>query len=341
MNVGIYTRWQRRDSTYAAIQIAELFSQWQHEVTILTPTPTKPAVSGFWDGRVHHDTQVRFIDWAAPLAVVIWLFCPAPAQPGWAASTGKRTVLVPDWADLDAIEEHGHLFWRIMAPTRSWVRFFDKYDFRNVLPCPWSPMLPITERAPVEPVRVYVPPANRPCDRDDNVAVDVIEAMLTLNSFVQATIAMDGRRSTTVKRLERMAKAEPRLILARPADYHQQVLRYSEHSLTLLPTVVENFSMSALCSLHMGTPIVGFNVPARAEVTSPQNSVLVDCAATDYLPNESETLVPEDRFDLLNALMTLVEQPGLSRLFSGCSVGLARRRQEFAAAWSTVIARRT
>ena len=252
MNVGIYTRWQRRDSTYAAIQIAELFSQWQHEVTILTPTPTKPAVSGFWDGRVHHDTQVRFIDWAAPLAVVIWLFCPAPGQPGWAASTGKRTVLVPDWADLGAIEEHGHAVLADHGPDAVLGRFFDKYDFRNVLPCPWSPMLPITERAPVEPVRVYVPPANRPCDRDDNVAVDVIEAMLTLNSFVQATIAMDGRRSTTVKRLERMAKAEPRLILARPADYHQQVLRYSEHSLTLLPTVVENFSMSALCSLPHG-----------------------------------------------------------------------------------------
>ena len=83
MKVGIYTRWQRRDSTYAAIQIADLMSLWQHEVTILTPTPKRPTVSNFWDSRVRQDSNIRFTDWAAQLAVVIWTFWPTPGQLEW------------------------------------------------------------------------------------------------------------------------------------------------------------------------------------------------------------------------------------------------------------------
>ena len=138
--------------------------------------------------------------------------------------------------------------------------------------CPWSPMLPITSRAPATPIRVYAPPVDRPGDEDDGLAVDVIEAMFTLDHSALATISTDGRRSALAKRLERLAKIQSRLTLDRPADYHQQVLRYGEHSLTLLSTGVENFGMSALCSFHMGTPVVGFNVQSLAEVANPQNS---------------------------------------------------------------------
>jgi glycosyltransferase involved in cell wall biosynthesis len=324
MNVGIYTRWQRRDSTYAAIQIADLLSQWQHDVTILTPTPKKPAVSRFWDGRVRHDSQVRFTDWAAPLSLVIWLFCPHPSQPAWAKNANKRTVLIPDWADLREIDEGGPLFWRILAPTRCWTNFLTDRGAHNVVHCPWSPVLPITERSHDGPVRVYVPPVDRPGDDDESVAVDVIEAMLSLDRAAQATISTDGRRSALAKRLERLAKVQPRLTLDRPADYQQQVLRYGEHSLTLLTTVVENFAMSALCSFHMGTPVIGFKAPALDEVANIQNSVLVGLS---------------DRRGLLDALMALVERSGLSRLFTGCQVGLAQRRLAFEAAWIDAVRR--
>jgi glycosyltransferase involved in cell wall biosynthesis len=322
MNIGIYTRWQRRDSTYAAIQIADLLSQWRHEVTILTPTPTKPPVSSFWDGHVRHDSQVRFTEWAAPLALVIWLFCPHPGQPVWAKNANKRTVLVPDWADLSVISEVGPLFWRVLAPTRCWANLLADRGARNVVHCPWSPVLPITERSHAGPVKVYVPPVDRPGEDDESTAVDIIEAVLSLNKSVQATISTDGRRSALAKRLERLAKAQPRLTLDRPADYHQQVLRYGEHSLTMLTTVVENFAMSALCSFHMGTPVVGFNAPSLDEVANPQNSVLVALS---------------DQRGLLDALMALIEQPKLSRLFAGCQAGLAQRRLEFEAVWMDAV----
>lgn len=337
MNIGIYTRWQRRDSTYAAIQVADLVSQWQHDVTILTPTPTKPPVSSFWDGRVHHDSQVRFTDWAAPLSLVIWTFCPHPGQLLWAKNTNKRTILIPDWADLRAIDETGSAFWRIMAPTRGWMQRLRAGKTRNIVFCPWSPMLPITKRLPDKTVRIYVPPIERAGDEDGDLAVDVVEAALTLDKLVQATISMNGCRSSVAKRLERLARVEPRLTLDRPADYHQQVLRYGEHSLTLLSTVMENFCMSALCSFHMGTPVVGFNVQSLDEVANQRNSVLVDCEATGCAPGTTTTLVPNDRRNLLDAIMTLLDGQELSRLFAGCHTGLAQRRLEFEAAWLAVV----
>jgi glycosyltransferase involved in cell wall biosynthesis len=320
MNVGIYTRWQRRDSTYAAIQVADLLTQ-RHAVTILTPTPRRPAVSGFWDGRVRHD--VRFVDWAGPLDVVIWTACPRPEPVAWAAAAGKRTVLVPAWDDLDAIVRAGPRFGRIMAPTYRWARFFAALGARNVVTCPWSPMLPVTLRAPADPVRVYVPPIERPGEADDGLVVEVVEALLELDRSVRATVAIDGRRGGVVRRIERRAKAEPRLTLARPEDYHRQVLRYGEHSLTLIPGGAEGFGMSALCSLHMGTPVVGFDTPPLAELAGPGNSVLVE---------------DRDGIDLLAALIPLVAGVGLAKLFAGCSRGLGRRRAGFEAAWGEALA---
>jgi hypothetical protein len=337
MNIGIYTRWQRRDSTYAAIQIADLVSQWQHEVTILTPTPRKPAVSSFWDRRVYHDSQVRFTDWAVPLSHVIWMFCPHPGQPVWAKNANKRAILVPDWDDLHLIGEVGPLFWKIMAPTRAWAHFLADQGARNVVACPWSPMLPVTKRVPDGPVRIYVPPVDRPGDEDDGLAVDVVEAMFALDRHARATISTDGRRSALAKRLERLVKIEPRLTLDKPADYHQQVLRHGEHSLTLLSTVVENFGMSALCSFHMGTPVIGFNIPSLDEVANRKNSVLVNCKVTGSAPGVPGMLAPVDRRNLLEALMGLINEPALAQLFAGCHVGLTQRRIDFEVAWSAVV----
>jgi glycosyltransferase involved in cell wall biosynthesis len=320
MNVGIYTRWQRRDSTYAAIQVADLLGQ-RHAVTIMTPTPRRPAVSGFWDGRVRHD--VRFVDWAWPLDAVVWTACPRPEAVAWAAEAGKRTILVPAWDDLDAIARAGPRFGRIMAPTYRWARLFDAMGARNVATCLWSPMLPVTLRTPADPVRVYVPPAERPGDMDDGLAVAVVEALLELDRSVLITVATDGCRGGVVRRLERLAKAEPRLTLARPEDYHRQVLRYGEHSLTLIVAAAEGFGMSALCSLHMGTPVVGFAAAPLAELAGPGNSVLVD---------------RRDGLDLLAALTPLAEGRGLAKLFAGCPHGLERRRAGFEAAWAEALA---
>jgi hypothetical protein len=325
MNVGIYTPWQRRDSTYAAIQIADLMTLWQHNVTILTQTPTAPPVSGFWDRRVRHATQVRFTEWAAPLGAVIWTFWPHPGQPEWATKAGKYTIMVPDWVDARALAEAGPMFGRIMAPTRRCARTLASRGGNNIVLCPWSPMLPVTLRVPTGPARVYVPPA-APED-DDVLAVDIIDAMFELDRRAQATISMDGRRGAIAKRLERLARAQPRLELARPEDYHRQVLRYGGHSLTLLSRAAEGFGMAALCSLHMGTPVVGFAAPPLDEVASPGNSLLVAPRA--------------DRLDLLEGLMTLIEGAGLARLFAGCPAGLEQRRSEFEAAWAGAIPQMT
>jgi glycosyltransferase involved in cell wall biosynthesis len=329
MNVGIYTRWQRRDSTYAAIQVADLLSQWQHDVAILTPTPTKPPVSSFWDARVARDALVRFTDWAESRALVIWTFCPDPAQLNWIVRAGKRAIVVPDWADLHLIDEVSALCWRIYAPTLHWARVLEGRGARNVVLCPWSPVLPITIRTLVPPVRVYVPPVDRPGE-DDELAVDVVEGLLALDRAVVATVSIDGRRGALAKRLDRLAHIEPRLTLDRPLDYHHQILRYGDHSLTLLSAVVENFAIPALCSFHMGTPVIGFNAPTLAEAASPQNAVLVDCGAAP---------AAVDCRDLLEALMVLVEPSRLSQLFSGCAAGLAQRRLGFESAWRAAVSR--
>jgi hypothetical protein len=339
MNVGIYTRWQRRISTYAAIQIADLMSQWQHDVTILTPTPRKPLVSSFWDKRVRHDSQIRFTDWAATLDIVIWTFCPQPAQPTWVAKAGKRAILVPDWDDLRAIGEAGRQFWRVMAPSQHWVHILKDRGLRNATLCPWSPMLPVTNRQPDGSLKVYVPPVDRPEDSGDGSVIDVVEALFEYDQSVQVTVSMDGRRGVLVKRLENLAKIEPRLTLDRPVNYQQQLLRCGEHSVTLLSSTIYNFGMWALFSLHMGTPIVGFDTQTLDELANPRNSILVPCSAASFVPDELTLLMPADRQSLIDALMLLTEPAELSRISAGCSIGLEQRRLDFEAAWLDAVPR--
>jgi hypothetical protein len=81
--------------------------------------------------------------------------------------------------------------------------------------------------------------------------------------------------------------------------------------------------MSALCSLHMGTPIIGLDVPPFSEIAGARNAILV--------PARTGGLV------FLEELMTLIQSPRLSQLFADCPCGLERRRAEFERVWTNTI----
>jgi glycosyltransferase involved in cell wall biosynthesis len=206
-----------------------------------------------------------------------------------------------------------------MVPARRWAGQLASLGIRNVVACPWSPMLPATRRSPAGPFRLYVPPVLRP-GGDDDTALAVVEAVLARDRGALVAVSTCGRHHAAAKRLDRLARAEPRLTLDRPVDYHRHLLRYGEHSLTLLPAVPENFAMVALCSLHMGTPVVGLDAAPLGELANGENSVLV-----------------AGREDLPDAVLGLAGGPALARLFAGCPAGLARRRRDFEAAWAGVL----
>lgn len=331
MRVGIHTRWQRRDVTYAAIQLADLFSRWGHHVALFTPTPRPARVSRYWDGKVRGAARVRFTDWAADLDTVIWTSCPHVGQPAWADKAGKQTVLLGDPGDGPLIEEAYPAFHKVLAPSGHAARALAGARLKNVVACPWSPVLPVTVRVEaIDAPRLYVPPADRPGPAAPDAAAAAIGPALAVQPHAVATVSLDGRPRPAARDLRRLARAFPgRLTLLTGEDYDRQLLRYGEHDLTLLTGTAGGFGVAALCSLHMGTPVVGYLAQPLEEVVAGRSGVLVPRAGR-----------PEDRIRLAGALMRVLGSPSaLLRYRAGCPAGLTRRREAFELVLSGIAAR--
>lgn len=331
MRIGICTPWQRRDVTYAAIQLADLFSRWGHHVSVLTSTGHPAAVSRYWDGRACPATRQKFTTWLADLDSVVWTACPRVEQVAWAEKAGKQTVLVADPADGRLIAEVYPAFHKVLAPSGCALRVLAEARLRNVVACPWSPLLPVTTRIyPVDrPARVYVPPVDRPGSTVPAAAVEVVAALLANRSGATATVSLDGRPRATAHRLRRLAHEYPgRLILLPREDYDRQLLRHGEHDVTLLTATSEVFGMTALCAVHMGTPVVGYAVAPLEEVVGGRCGVLVAGGSAGGPTRLARRLgrVVDDSLEL-------------ARLRDDCPVGLISRRQAFEHALSGIAAR--
>jgi hypothetical protein len=313
MRLGICTRWQRRDVTYAAIQLADLFSRWGHSVSILTITSSPALVSHYWDRKVLSGRNARFTDWASALDVVLWTSCPHRGQVVWTNKAGKQTVLLADPADGDRITHVYPDFSQVLAPSRYAARMLAVAGLRNVIPCAWSPVLPPTrkDRRDTE-LRVYVPPAA------GNDALAVIEALLGNYRFT-ASVSADGHCPAALRRFRRLAREyRDRLTILPREDYDRQLASYAEHDLTLLAVGQTALGMEALCSIHMGTPVLAYRVHPLDEIVGGHAGDLVD------------RISENDALQLARRLALYVTEPErIDPAFNGCPDGLTDRREAF------------
>lgn len=342
MNVGIVTRYQPRDSTYAAIQLAGLARCMGNQASVYTTTPRRPVVHPAWDGRVVRDA--RFTDWAGPLDLVVWMDCPPADQLAWAVASGpghrrRVAVLVASWEDsLSEIRTIYPGFAAVVAPSSALAAHLRECGTENLREIPWSPRLPVTCPRPVpddRPISVHFPLCELQGREHDAAAVDLIERLLRVDMPVSIRASLDGRSGEVVRRLERRAKAHARLTLAKCNGFEETFIALGEHDLTALTTVSESFGMMALCSLHAGSPVIGPGAPPLDEfLVDGKNGALVAGEFREVQPGlVIPSLADQDAFEA-RLLAVLSDRAGLSGLRLSCTAGLEARAANFDELWA-------
>jgi glycosyltransferase involved in cell wall biosynthesis len=337
VNVGVHTRYQPRESTYAAIQVADLARDCGNEVSVFTTTPRRPPVHARWDCRVVRD--VPFTAWAASLDLIVWMDVPSAEQVTWAMRPRdglgpRRTVLVADREHTrDMLRDVYPRFTHVVAPSLASATHLRAAGVDGVVSIPWSPRLPVTRRGPAPAdVRLHFPLCTVQDRGQDPLVLDLVERLLRRAAPADVRVTMNGRSGEIVRRLERRAREYGRLTLGRCADFESLVLCLGEHDVTVLPVAGGSFGMVALCSLHAGVPVVTFDaVPVDEFVHDGRHGVLVRGTGVDGVDT-----VDVDRFE--DALSRLLDRgTRLAEMQSACTEGLAARVGEFERAWAVIL----
>ncbi len=119
MDVGIYTRWRRREDTLTSIHLAD-FLRPRFSVSFLAATTTPAPVHADYDALVRRDRAVKFTDWCRTARLVVWTLCPHVEQVEWAKKAGKYTVLVASCQEDEAKLRGAYpAFHKVVAPTQA------------------------------------------------------------------------------------------------------------------------------------------------------------------------------------------------------------------------------
>jgi hypothetical protein len=333
MNVGIYARYQPRETTYAAIRVAQLARQFGNQVSFLATTPRRGLVHADWDDRVLRD--VRFTDWAETLDTIIWLECPLIEQVLWSRRARKgrsrrRVILIASPHDSEvAIRQVYPAFDSVVAPSDELaLGLLQGYGLKTVLAAPWSPGLPVTVRRGAHgPLRLHFLLWEPPYPGSDVTALAIIGNLLAAQVDIAIHVTLNSRSGETVRYLGRHARADGRMTFSRGSDFETLLLAFGDHDLTVDVTPANVFGILPLCSLHAGTPtIVADGMVARAIIADGRYGACVPAG---------------DPAEFLAAIDCIVVCPDLlDRMREGCPAWLRQRARDFEGAWATLLSDR-
>ncbi len=333
MDVGIVTRYQHRDVTLAAIQLCDLFAPLGR-VHILTTTPVPPRLHQQWDRRVMPVSLLprrrAFTTWfkIARPRLMIWTEAPALGQVAYANARGCMTVLVATCReDEDAIRRVYPEFSRVVAPSRAALDVLTyQFKLNNVVAAPWSPMRAVTRKrpGPPGPMRYHVPLAGSMAAGVPAEAVGMMRSLMAATPC-EFTVSHSHWAPATLRMLVRLAREVPRLTLVKAGVYDSHLVELAAHDATVVLSQLDPFGMSALCSLHMGTPVIAYKTPPMNEIVRDlENGVLVTGGddAAGALARMEGTLHE-----------IAVDTGLLARTRDWTFTGLVKRRRAFEKAW--------
>lgn len=340
MQIGIYTRYQRRDPTYMAIQLAELISRRGGEVSVLSDTPNFIPVDPHWDRRTLRYRQTQFTQWARELDLLVWTHIPPTAQARWCRKHDIATVLLFPWDEFWHHDpQQMRAITRVVSPLRACGALLrDSYDMRNVTVIPWAASLPPLRRFPASrespprlPKVLFPLVSCQPLRMETsivNMACCVARSGLASVEVMYDVVAGYCRRQ-----LMRLHKSELPITVTRVRDELQQRIKYAEADLVVWGSLIETCGLTGLRSLTMGTPVVSFKrAPAEEFVVNGRNGFLVDAPF-----QQSELGVPyidTDYVNLTSGVLDLLRTPGLLlRLQQEANYNMTNRQTFFDDQW--------
>lgn len=341
MTVGIYTRYAHCDESYFALRLASFLQENGADFSVYSAGPMTRLGVGF-DRFVQDKTNIRFTDWVTNKSVVVWTHVPASEQLMWARKRGVRTIIVPLWQELRppfrrAIRQADTV---IATSKEARELFRDVYKFKNVLLIPFDTGLPITKKKrKVDPrrVRLFLPWFDRNARCTQSSFLLQLERILCLMPQTYLTVSISSSKFAPAigkffKRLNNVTGG--RVTTIRGSSLRERPRLFAQADLTIFPAECDNYGITGLTSLNLGTPVVSFAVPPQNDfIYTDINGVLVK-TELDYDENGVPHANPDYLlfFEVVQALIAETEL--IDKLNNKVGHNLQSRRRSFDLGWN-------
>lgn len=290
MKLGIFTPYNRGETTAAALSLADLALANSYSVSLLAPGTVESGIHPYWDNKVLTVRNKSPYKWARGCSQLIWLQPDAGLKRKVnLVSPNARHWYVPSWHSL-RYEDYQLVqqFDRIAAPSRSVYQETTEREVVNSIHAAWcvwdSGLKPV--KRPLDDLqneyrKLYVPVDAFTSDNDSGIFLDVVEELVV--RVPRLSILLDCSKSWnrfSRDRLRHIAegKGGERLQIRYQASLLQQAASYHESGWTWIPSRQSNFAMAALRSLSCGTPVICYDIPPFNEVVKENyNGKLIGC----------------------------------------------------------------
>jgi glycosyltransferase involved in cell wall biosynthesis len=279
--VGICTRYNRWDTTHAALAIARHLDDVGRSSALLCYGP-RTLVDPAYDNKVHTE---KFGVWVKKLHHLVWTgtvdtyFLQIPFK-----QRIKNTLYVT-WDQIVPFDELGlGAYNHVLVPTAiQALQLRDRFKLKNISILPYSCGYPITRRVDfVEPdcINLFLSLYGAQLERIDPVVIPLIAKVIEGNPAVKIHIMYSkGIASPTLRTMKHLTKKfAGRWKITRADHWADHATAMLNADLTLWPAKWDGLGLIGLTSLHMGTPVFAWDLPPFNEhLSGGFNALLVNC----------------------------------------------------------------
>lgn len=341
MRIGISTRYQHHEATYAALRLADLVKQLGHDVKLECGHQQPTKLGSAWDAQVEANTD--FSTWLQSTDFVLWTHVPYRHELTYAKEQGKVTLILPMWREL--LPTHRKVLQQahsVICPHSACLQLVQRWSSVMSNLVLWDCGTPITQRRGLlteGKISVLVAVFDQSLESLTSELLDQFVRILGVMPNVSFTLAYSSSqaRPASLRRLRGLHKRfGERFAVARGVGYRDRAMLYAKHDLTVWPAMSTDIGIVGLNSLAMGTPAVCWRVAPMAEVVPEVAGFRMPC---DLLSSTlgATTADPDFcRFGL--ELQLLLSDPGrILLLQQSASSQAAERRRRFVDFWSKLL----
>jgi glycosyltransferase involved in cell wall biosynthesis len=339
--IGIYTKYRKYDSTLAVLALARSLELQGRHISINAHEWREANVDTLFDNRV---TQRSFQAWLPKLRHIVWAFPGEISQIDAARKLGIRSTLYTSWDQLVPYDEKVlSSYSQVLLPTLvQAMKVRDKFGLKNVAVLPWYCHFPVTNKdsnTTVGKIRLFLSLYGNQRRHVDLASLGLLANVVRDFDKVEVTVAGSRGLSKYARKELRVYKKQlgTRFTVLDDCSWREQALLMGKHDLTVWPTLTDGFGLVGLTSLHMGTPVIAWDMnPINEHLALGRNAILVP-GELDYNWLGVPRIKP-DYAEFNRILRWLLDKPKeLAELRRHTHERLAERKQEFEKGWEAIL----
>lgn len=342
--VGIHIRYQRCETAWIALQLAEWLQANQIPVSVLSLGRRGDHVHPDWDHKVRSDNNVdNLLDWYKQHSHVVWFSDVAAADIYTAKQAGTKSILVASWDDPASHRKLYKMVDRLVSASPALTHRL-RGDFKGkkvtYIPLHMHNMEQREAMAAIRPSRPHVL-LNLRNSRKHQPGKRIAQMLRNWFHQIEAEWTIWVPRSlenenSWIHKCFVSPHENSSFTFCTKADWDSQRLLFGWHDVMVWPTLQVGFGLPVVMALTMGMPVASFDIPPVNEYVIRENSLLSP-TQVQYNNTGGAQLLPDlSRFEAQVASL-LSNPPLLQKYKKHTGDWVTERAKLFASGWRDVL----